>query len=55
MAKAVACPDCDSEVSFVRLAKRVYRAEVQHDDSCPWLSAFERDGGLGVRTWRRVQ
>ncbi|WP_273734172.1 hypothetical protein [Mycolicibacterium septicum] len=45
----VACPDCNSEVTIVRLTTRVYRAEVRHDDSCPWFAAFQRGGDFGVR------
>ncbi|MBJ7340636.1 hypothetical protein [Mycolicibacterium sp.] len=48
-----ACPDCGSEVEIERVAGRIYNATVRHDDTCPWLTAFQRDGGLGVRFVRR--
>ncbi|MBI3214736.1 MAG: hypothetical protein HYZ38_12990 [Mycobacterium sp.] len=46
------CPDCDSTVSLVEIAPRVHQAQVQHDDTCPWFLAFQRNGGLGVRLIR---
>ena len=49
MARATACPDCNSDVVLIEAAPRVYQAEVHHDDSCPWYRAFKRSGGLGVR------
>jgi hypothetical protein len=52
LATLVACPDCDSDVRVVQLALRVYRAEIAHDDTCPWFAAFKRSGGVGVRLIR---
>lgn len=34
---------------MVQVAPKVFQAEVRHDESCPWLAALERRGGLGVR------
>jgi hypothetical protein len=47
--RAAQCPDCDSRVSMTEVAPNVYRADVEHDETCPWFSAFKRDGGFGVR------
>jgi hypothetical protein len=49
MLHAAACPDCDSDVTVIEDAPHVYRAEVRHDDSCPWFTQFKRDGGLDIR------
>ncbi|MCV7150527.1 hypothetical protein [Mycolicibacterium pyrenivorans] len=47
--RVAACPDCGSEVESIQVEPGVYEVLVRHDDSCPWLAAFERDGGWGVR------
>ena len=49
LARAVRCPDCDSEVSVTQVASRSYHGEVRHDDTCPWYAAFQRAGGHGIR------
>jgi len=49
LARTVRCPDCDSDVVVVKVGARHYEGEVRHDDTCPWLAAFERAGGYGVR------
>jgi hypothetical protein len=53
LARTIRCPDCNSETTVVKVAPRVYRGEVRHDDTCVWLRAFEKAGGLGVRFGRR--
>jgi len=45
----VGCPDCDSDVVVIEEAPGFLRAEVRHDESCPWLREFLRSGGGGVR------
>jgi hypothetical protein len=43
MAQVVACPDCNSDATVVQVAPQIYRAVVEHDDSCPWYAALIRD------------
>ena len=39
--KAAQCPDCDSDVVINDIPSNGFiRAEVQHDDTCPWYKAF---------------
>lgn len=45
----VACPDCNSTVTITEVTDRVYNSTVEHDTSCPWLAAYTRAGGVGVR------
>lgn len=33
------CPDCDADERLVEMAPRLYRLEIRHDDTCPWLRA----------------
>jgi hypothetical protein len=47
--QAARCPDCDSNVTITEIAENVYQATVEHDDTCPWYTAFKRAGGLGLR------
>lgn len=35
------CPDCDSTSQLVEQAPRIYTLTVAHDDTCPWLAAYE--------------
>jgi hypothetical protein len=45
----VVCPDCNADVVVTEVAPGVFQGDVYHDESCPWLVSFQRDGGLGVR------
>jgi hypothetical protein len=38
-----ACPDCDADVTITELAPGVYGGSVEHDDTCPWYTAYKRD------------
>jgi hypothetical protein len=49
LARLIRCPDCDSEVTVVKVAARHFEGQVRHDDTCPWLTAFEQAGGYRVR------
>jgi hypothetical protein len=49
LARVIRCPDCDSEVTVVKVGARHYESQVRHDSSCPWLRAFEKAGGYGMR------
>jgi hypothetical protein len=52
IAKQAACPDCTADVVVTEVAPKVFRGDVYHDESCPWLAKFQRDGGLGVRIFK---
>lgn len=39
---AWACPDCDADTRMVMMSPGVYKLEVLHDPTCPWLRARER-------------
>jgi hypothetical protein len=43
LARAVACPDCDSDVEIDEYAPGLFRGVVRHDDSCPWYAQLRRD------------
>jgi hypothetical protein len=47
--RVAACPDCNADVDGYEVEPGVYRAVVFHDETCPWFTAFQRGGGLGVR------
>lgn len=47
--RVTACPDCNADVDSAEVGPGVYQVAVFHDDTCPWLAAFERAGGYGVR------
>lgn len=47
--RAVACPDCNADVSVVEIAPGMNHGIVRHDDTCPWFANFRRNGGIGVR------
>lgn len=47
--QATECPDCNSDVAITEVAPGVFQGAVEHDDSCPWFTAFKRAGGLGIR------
>lgn len=49
LAAVVCCPDCNSEVTVVEVEPGRYRAEVAHDETCPWFTRLRATGGLGVR------
>jgi|1185.fasta_scaffold1377328_2 hypothetical protein len=49
MERAAACPDCNADVTMTEVAPNVYSGTVVHADTCPWLAAFRRHGGLGMR------
>ncbi len=35
------CPDCASETELLELASGVFRLEVRHDDTCPFLAMIK--------------
>lgn len=45
IADAAACPDCNSIVEMEPLTHRINRGVVRHDETCPWLAAFEARAG----------
>lgn len=49
LARTIRCPDCNSETTVVKVAPRHFQGVIRHDDSCPWLAAFENAGGLRIR------
>jgi hypothetical protein len=42
-------PRLQRDVDSAEVGPGVYQVAVFHDDTCPWLAAFERAGGYGVR------
>jgi hypothetical protein len=40
--QAIRCQDCDSEVTLIEVAPGINRAEVRHDDTCPWYAELRR-------------
>jgi hypothetical protein len=44
-----ACPDCNADVDSVEIDPNVHQVFVYHDETCPWLTDFQRRGGYGVR------
>lgn len=47
--RVAACPDCAADVDGIEVEPGVYQVAVFHDDTCPWFTAFQRDGGFGLR------
>jgi hypothetical protein len=35
------CPDCDNDVRLHQDERGVWRLDVMHDDTCPWLKRHE--------------
>lgn len=36
------CPDCNNDAALTQDSLGMWHLEIRHDDTCPWLSAYEQ-------------